>query len=301
VAEPLSLRDRAAGRTSGARSRLVEIVAELGAAVSLLTRVPVPRVAGAAADAGSAAGDGAAAGAFAQERTGAAAGAFAQERTGAAAFGLVGAGLGIVAAVPVALAGAAHPLPAAVAALAVLALLDGGLHLDGLADTFDALAAPPGAAEAARRDPRAGAAGVVAIVAVLLLDASLLAEIAARDAWLGAAAVVAAGAVSRAVAPAWAVALRDRAGAMSALGAWFGRNTTGAAAAVALISAAVVILALGFLVSPRAGIGAASGAAAATAVAGLVVARRGQLDGDGLGALIEIAFSGVLLGVALAG
>ena len=57
--------------------------------------------------------------------------------------------------------GQGHPGPAAISALAIVAILSGGLHLDGLADTSDALAAPAGAADRARTDPRAGTAGVV--------------------------------------------------------------------------------------------------------------------------------------------
>jgi len=83
-----------------------------------------------------------------------------RSRTGAAAFGLVGAALGLAAAVPVLVSGAAHPLPAAILSVGVVALIEDGLHLDGLADTFDALAAPAGRAERARTDPRAGTAGV---------------------------------------------------------------------------------------------------------------------------------------------
>ena len=55
--------------------------------------------------------------------------------------------------------GQGHPGPAAISALAIVAILSGGLHLDGLADTSDALAAPAGAADRARTDPRAGIFG----------------------------------------------------------------------------------------------------------------------------------------------
>ena len=57
------------------------------------------------------------------------------------------------------------PTVAAILAMAMLAVLSGGLHLDGLADTFDALvAAGPDAAERARKDPAVGAAGATTLI-----------------------------------------------------------------------------------------------------------------------------------------
>src|SRR4029078_12992150 len=92
----------------------------------------------------------------------------------------VGALLGLVAGLPLLALGAAHPIPAAVAAGGLLAAWSGALHIDGVADPVDALAAPAGSEERARTDPRAGTAGVVAIVVVLGLDVAAVAEIAGR-------------------------------------------------------------------------------------------------------------------------
>ena len=61
---------------------------------------------------------------------------------GAGAFGVVGAGIGLLAAVPLVLLGQPVPLVAAVLTEAVIVLVTGAVHLDGLADTADALAAP---------------------------------------------------------------------------------------------------------------------------------------------------------------
>src|ERR671914_304543 len=79
----------------------------------------------------------------------------------------------------------AGPLPAWAAAttgVGLAALLTGGMHLDALADTADALG---GGTRQRRleimRDHSIGSFGAVALVLVLLLEISLLAELGARD------------------------------------------------------------------------------------------------------------------------
>jgi adenosylcobinamide-GDP ribazoletransferase len=223
--------------------------------------------------------------------------------TGAAAFGIVGAAVGAAGAVPlVALAGVA-PLAAAGLALAVIAAVTGGLPLDGLADTADALAAPdPGAAERARTDPRVGAAGAAAIGLVLIVEAGALAAVAGRRDGLDAGLVfVAAATASRALVA--LVAATGRAdGAAAGSGAWFARGTSPGAALVAVASAAAIVggLAVGterpWLV-PAALVGAAVGGVAATWLRWA----RGRRDGDSLGATVEIAVAATLVaGAALA-
>jgi adenosylcobinamide-GDP ribazoletransferase len=252
------------------RARAVRPVAELTAATSFLTRIPVR-----------------------QGRP--------TDRTGAAAFGLVGLGLGLVAAVPVAVAGAAHPWLGALLALAALTILDGGLHLDGLSDTADALAAPAGAADRARTDPRAGSAGVVAVVLVLGLQAGAIAELGLRGGALAAAMVVVAVTLSRAAAPVLAVTVGRSVSAGGGLGAWFAERTSRAAAAASAATAIAVAIAASVAAGPMLLLATACGAAAA-AILGLVVVRlRGQLDGDGYGALVEIALAAVLVSVAVLG
>jgi adenosylcobinamide-GDP ribazoletransferase len=246
-------------------------VAELRAGVSFLTRISVDR---SAAD---------------------------LNRTGAAAFGLVGAAIGAVGAVPLLLLGSRLPMPAAVLAILLVVLASGGLHLDGLADTADALAAPtPDSAERARTDPRVGAVGVAAIALDLLLGASFLGEIAAADPPLAAAALVVAAAGSRAAAPvaAWADR-RRRAPRHGGLGGWFSTRVRPADLIAAVLTTFVVVTAAAVAAGAIVAIGTAAGLAVGTVGAAVIVGRRGQLDGDGYGAIVEIAFVSILAGVAI--
>ncbi|MBM3689068.1 MAG: adenosylcobinamide-GDP ribazoletransferase [Actinobacteria bacterium] len=189
----------------------------------------------------------------------------------------------------------------AVLAVALLAYLTRALHLDGLADTADALGSGrrgDGALEIARRGD-VGPFGVVTLVLVLLIQATALAV--ASDAGWGAltvivavvtgrlAAVVActrgipaaspeglgalvAGTVPRTAALAWVAGVLVLA---AAAGAWL----TGVAWAPALAVIAGLSLALG-LVARSAG-------------------RLGGINGDVLGAAIEVATSTVLVVLAV--
>ena len=229
-------------------------------------------------------------------------------RAGAAAFGVVGAVLGLAAAAPLLVFA---PLPGAVLALAILAVASGALHLDGLADTADALAAPNAeAAERARQDPRVGAAGAVAIVLILGADAAALAQVAGRSPFIAAATLVAVVAASRAaatVAPFVAGSVRP------GFGRWFAERTSRLDAAAAVGTALVVAganLAVRIVAPVR--VPAPVGATFAPAVACLValvaggiaaaiVSRlRGGLDGDGCGAVIELSVAAGLLAASVA-
>jgi len=124
------------------------------------------------------------------------------ERLGRAYFPAVGALLGLVAGIAFALAApVTSPLIAAVAATAVMAVLTGALHLDGLADAADGLF---GGGDIARRlevmrDSRVGSFGLVAVVLILVGDVAALASMSAPRAIV---ALVIAGALSR-----WALLL----------------------------------------------------------------------------------------------
>jgi adenosylcobinamide-GDP ribazoletransferase len=253
------------------RSRRGSPARELAAAIGFLTRIPVRPAYGAA------------------------------PTTGAAAFGIVGLLLGLAASVPLVLAGAGHPLLGATGAVAILAALSGGLHLDGLGDTVDALAAGAGRAEEARTDPRAGAAGVVAIVIVLLLGVSALAELAAPGGLFAPAVLVAAAVISRAAAPVWAVAASEWAGRSGGLGSWFSTETRPAAALVAVVSAIIFLAVLGAAVGPRIVIASGAGLLVSAVLGTFVIRSRNQLDGDGHGFLIETTFAAILVAAALVG
>ncbi len=119
------------------------------------------------------------------------------ERLGRAFFPAVGAVVGLAAgAVFLAVSAVAHPLLAAVAAVAALAVLTGGLHLDGLVDAADGLLGGADRKQrlAIMRDPRAGTFGVVAVVLLLLGE---VAALSALQPARGAVALVTAGTLSR--------------------------------------------------------------------------------------------------------
>jgi adenosylcobinamide-GDP ribazoletransferase len=222
--------------------------------------------------------------------------------TGAAAFGLVGAVLGAAAGLVLFVVAPFAPLAAGFLVVAVLAAASGALHLDGLADTADALAVgDPARAEEARRDPRVGPAGVVAIVVVVGLEAALLAVlVTARGAGFAALACLVAATGSRALAPAVAVIAHDRI-RVGGSAAWFAAHTPAAAASTALATAAAVAVIAQFVASSVAvTVGVVVGLVAAYLAAELLIRRRGALDGDGIGAIVELAFVATLLATVIA-
>jgi adenosylcobinamide-GDP ribazoletransferase len=265
VRRPMPVEIPASGRAGLVANPLLD----LAAAVAFLTRLPVPRR------------------------------WLADGRTGAAAFALAGAAIGAVAAIPLIVAGNTHPGPTAVAGIAILAIVTGALHLDGLADTADALAAPAGAADRARTDPRTGTAGVVAIVLVLLLDSALLAELASIAGWLSGAALVTAGAASRSAATVAGV-LAGPARAGGRLGAWFVARLRPADALLAIGTVAVVVAGCAVLAGPWVAAGLLGGSALGLMVGAFVVRLRHRLDGDGFGAIIVLTFTAVLAATLVA-
>jgi adenosylcobinamide-GDP ribazoletransferase len=258
------------------RRALHALRAEPLAAVALLTRLPVASrdEAGVGVETGPA------------------------ERTGAAAFGLVGAGLGAVGAIPLLLVGTSLPLLAAALGIVAIAVASGVLHLDGLADTADALAAPdPEAAERARADPRVGAAGAVAVVGAVIVDVAAVAgTVETAGAAVAALALVCAGSVSRA-----AAVLLTKVSAPASregFGAWFAVRVGRRDVVAAVGSAGLAVLALAAVGGAASAAAAGAGAAVGIGLSVAIVRARGGLDGDGFGAGIEIVFAALLVAVA---
>jgi adenosylcobinamide-GDP ribazoletransferase len=208
-------------------------------------------------------------------------------------LGFLGAGLGDA----LVTHGRASPLLAGVLVVTLGIVLTGGLHLDGVADTFDGLMSGRTGAEAGAimKDSRVGAMGAVALVVVILVKVVATAALLEQGrVWV----VVLAPAVGRC----WAVVV-----------AWSGRPpdwvregigrqmaghltvTTGVLACVTLLAAAVPLGWPAWWLFPVLG-GWAAGAAVTRRAQRVV----GGVTGDVLGAGIEAAEAGALVVAALA-
>jgi adenosylcobinamide-GDP ribazoletransferase len=213
----------------------------------------------------------------------------------------VGAGLGaLLGGVLVALTAAGAPsLVAAAVTVAAGALLTRGLHLDGLADTVDALGSyrsGTGALEIMRK-PDIGPFGVAAIGLVLLIQAAALAGLAGRG-WATPVAVVVAYAAGR-----LGVTLACRRGVPAARPDGLGALVAGTVptpVAVGVLGA--VAVAVVWAVPDRPWQGPLAVVATFAAVALLVrhaVRRLGGITGDVIGAAVEVATTVALLALVL--
>jgi adenosylcobinamide-GDP ribazoletransferase len=200
----------------------------------------------------------------------------------------------------------APPLLAGTAAVALAAALTRGLHLDGLADTADALGSyrSAEAALAIMKRPDIGPFGVVALVLVLLGQAAALAAL-AGGAWPAVLAAVAAALAAGRL----AAALACRRGVPAARTAGAGPASLGAlvAGTVGPIPLAVATGAVAALATPAVPGRPWQGPAAvlaALAVAVLwqrhLVRRFGGITGDVLGASIEVTTTLAYVGLVLA-
>lgn len=199
-------------------------------------------------------------------------------------FPLVGLVLGLaLTGLAAALAGTVSPALIAVLLATLLAALTGGLHLDGFADVFDALAG--GRGDRARtleimRDSRIGAQGAAALTLLLIAKVAALAQVAERRDLL---ALLAFPTVAR-----WLAALLvvlfpyvRAEGLGRAFSGEAGRVQAGVATAIAI--AVVAVLGPG-LILPALGT-----AAGVLAFAFWLHRRLGGLTGDVYGAAVELA------------
>ncbi|MGK5742003.1 adenosylcobinamide-GDP ribazoletransferase [Micromonospora sp. URMC 103] len=213
----------------------------------------------------------------------------------------VGALLGaLLAAVLLLSAAVAPPLVAAGVTVGAAALLTRGLHLDGLADTVDALGSYRHGAAALEimKKPDVGPFGVVALVVVLLVQAAALAELAGRSWPACLAAVVAATAAGR-----LGVTLACRRGVPAARPDGLGALVAGTVGPVAPAVGAVAVAVVAVAAAPgRPWQGPLTVVAALAVAVGLlthVVRRLGGITGDVLGATVEVVTTLVYLGLVL--
>ncbi len=239
-------------------------------AAQLLTRLPLPRLAGVAPE--------------------------ARRSHASRCYPLVGAGVGLIAALGFAVAGwlALPPFAAALAALTLSILVTGALHEDGLADVADGFGGGRDRARklAIMRDSRIGSHGVLALILVLATRGGSLAVIAESPdgSWAAAATLIAAHSLSRAgLAPImWALPHARSDGLAAATG------RPGGADALAALAIGVVAAAL--LLEPARAVVAVL--AVAVVQGGLALQARRQIGGatgDVLGAAQQLGEAAVLL------
>jgi adenosylcobinamide-GDP ribazoletransferase len=197
----------------------------------------------------------------------------------------------------------AGPLTAAGLAVAALALLTRGLHLDGLADLADGLGSGQPAARALdiMRRSDIGPFGIVTLVLTLVIQVGALAHAEAAGGGRGPVALIAAAVTGR-LALTWAcrrgvaAARREGLGAMVA-----GTVRPGLAAGITL---AVLVAASAAAIPEPFGwtlpLAVAAGLAGAFVLQRRAVRRLGGITGDVLGALIETAAT-ITLVVAVMG
>jgi adenosylcobinamide-GDP ribazoletransferase len=183
----------------------------------------------------------------------------------------------------------------ALLALAAIAIVTGGLHEDGLADTADGVGGGPNrlARLEFMADSRIGAYGVLALIFSIFLKVAGLAALAGADAALT---LFAAAAASRGVIPLFmrAMPLAKEDG----LSAAAGRPEFNPVAVSVLIAAAILWLSFGFWISA----GAIVALMIVTgAMAWWVLRMLGGQTGDVLGAVQQISEVVIILAVAAAG
>lgn len=212
------------------------------------------------------------------------------------------AGAGVMLGVDAGGSGGARRLLGAALAVALVALLTGGLHLDGLADTADGLGSRRDAAGALAimRRSDVGPMGVAALVLVLLIQVAALAAVPRVS--MGAAAFVLAQVTGRV---AVVVATGSPAARPGGFGALVAGQTT-ARARTLIVTTLGCAVAVAGLASQGAGLAAAGLAAtvigllAGTVLQQVAQRRLGGMTGDVFGAIVEVSAATVLAACALA-
>jgi adenosylcobinamide-GDP ribazoletransferase len=202
----------------------------------------------------------------------------------------------------------AGPLTAAGLAIALLALLSRGLHLDGLADLADGLASgkpAPAALDIMRRSD-IGPLGTVTLILTLLIQVAALSQAESAGHGRGPAALIAAVVTGR-LALTWACRRGVPAARPDGLGALVAESirpaipaaitvaTLAAAVAAVAISAVVVGEPLGWTLP----LAVLAGLGAGFAVQQHAVRRLSGITGDVLGALVEVATTVTLVVAAM--
>ena len=215
---------------------------------------------------------------------------------------LGGVGAGVMVAVGSLNATGPGRLLGAALAVAAVAVLTGGLHLDGLADTADGLGSrrPAADALAIMRRSDVGPMGVAALVLVLLVQVAAVAAVPRLP--LAAAAMVLAEVTGRVSV---VIATSSPAARPGGFGALVAGRTTAAERALTAAALACAVAAAGLTVGGLALVARGLAATLAGLLAGWLVqrtARRrlGGMTGDVFGAIIQLSAATVLLVAALA-
>ena len=215
---------------------------------------------------------------------------------------LGGVGAGVMVAVGSLNATGPGRLLGAALAVTAIAVLTGGLHLDGLADTADGLGSrrPAADALAIMRRSDVGPMGVAALVLVLLVQVAAVAAVPRLP--LAAAAMVLAEVTGRVSV---VIATSSPAARPGGFGALVADRTTATERALTAAALACAVAAAGLTVGGLALVARGLAATLAGLLAGWLVqrtARRrlGGMTGDVFGAIIQLSAATVLLVAALA-